>query len=69
MSVAGKTAHSSASAEDHRGSIRVVGIAQDGMGWLPVLSILAGLVVGVVFVRRQQEPADPLGAELLDAAR
>ncbi len=60
MSVAGKTAQSSASAEDHRGSIRIVGIVQGAMGWLPVLSILAGLVVGVVFVRRQQELVDPL---------
>ncbi len=35
-------------------------IAQDGMGWPQVLSIAAGLAVGVVFVRRQQELADPL---------
>jgi MFS transporter, DHA2 family, multidrug resistance protein len=35
-------------------------IAQDGLGWLPVLSILAGLTVGVVFLRRQQKLADPL---------
>jgi MFS transporter, DHA2 family, multidrug resistance protein len=35
-------------------------IAQSGMGWPPVLSIAAGLAVGVVFVRRQQELADPL---------
>ncbi len=35
-------------------------LAQDGLGWPPALSILAGLVVGVVFVRRQQRLADPL---------
>jgi DHA2 family multidrug resistance protein-like MFS transporter len=34
-------------------------IAQDGLGWLPALSILAGLAVGVVFVRRQRKLADP----------
>src|SRR5918999_1937053 len=28
-------------------------MAQDGLGWIPVVSILAGLAVGVVFVRRQ----------------
>jgi MFS transporter, DHA2 family, multidrug resistance protein len=35
-------------------------LAQDGLGWPPVLAILAGLGVGVVFVRRQQTLADPL---------
>jgi MFS transporter, DHA2 family, multidrug resistance protein len=35
-------------------------LAQDGLGWLAVLSILAGLAVGVGFVRRQQRLADPL---------
>ena len=35
-------------------------VAQDGVGWLPALSIAAGLVVGAVFVRRQQDLADPL---------
>jgi MFS transporter, DHA2 family, multidrug resistance protein len=35
-------------------------IAQDGVGWLPVLSISAGLAVGAAFVRRQRELADPL---------
>jgi MFS transporter, DHA2 family, multidrug resistance protein len=35
-------------------------LAQDGLGLPPALSILAGLVVGVVFVRRQQRLADPL---------
>jgi len=34
--------------------------AQDGLGWLPALSILAGLAVGVAFVRRQRRLADPL---------
>jgi DHA2 family multidrug resistance protein-like MFS transporter len=35
-------------------------IAQDGFGWLAILSILAGLAVGVAFVRRQGRLADPL---------
>jgi DHA2 family multidrug resistance protein-like MFS transporter len=35
-------------------------IAQDGFGSLPALSILVGLVVGILFVRRQQRLADPL---------
>jgi DHA2 family multidrug resistance protein-like MFS transporter len=35
-------------------------LAQDGLGWPPALSVLVGLVVGVVFVRRQQGLADPL---------
>ena len=35
-------------------------IAQDGLGWLPALCILAGLAVGVVFVRRQRMLADPM---------
>jgi MFS transporter, DHA2 family, multidrug resistance protein len=35
-------------------------IAQDGLGWLPVLSILVGLVVGYVFLRRQGTLRDPL---------
>jgi DHA2 family multidrug resistance protein-like MFS transporter len=35
-------------------------IAQDGIGLLPVLSILAGLVVGAAFVRRQFSLADPM---------
>jgi len=35
-------------------------IAEDGLGWLPALSILAGLAVGVAFVRRQRALADPL---------
>src|SRR5687768_966844 len=34
-------------------------IAQDGPGWLPILSIVAGLAVGVAFVRRQLTLADP----------
>src|ERR687891_1608279 len=29
-------------------------IAQDGLGWLPAVSIVAGLAVGVAFVRRQK---------------
>jgi len=35
-------------------------IAQDGWGWLPGLSIVAGVAMGVVFVRRQRGLADPL---------
>jgi DHA2 family multidrug resistance protein-like MFS transporter len=35
-------------------------LAQDGLGLPPALSILAGLGVGVVFVRRQQTLTDPL---------
>jgi len=35
-------------------------IAQDGLGWLPALSILAGFALGVVFFRRQRGLADPL---------
>jgi len=35
-------------------------LAQDGLGWPPALSILAGLAIGVVFVRRQRMLADPL---------
>jgi MFS transporter, DHA2 family, multidrug resistance protein len=35
-------------------------IAQDGPGWLPTLSIMAGVAVGIAFVRRQVTLADPL---------
>jgi MFS transporter, DHA2 family, multidrug resistance protein len=35
-------------------------LAQDGLGWPPALSVLAGLAVGVGFVRRQRTLADPL---------
>lgn len=35
-------------------------IAQDGIGWLPVVCIAAGLVVGVLFVHRQRTLIDPL---------
>jgi MFS transporter, DHA2 family, multidrug resistance protein len=35
-------------------------LAQDGPGWAPALSILAGLAVGVAFVRRQRALPDPL---------
>jgi DHA2 family multidrug resistance protein-like MFS transporter len=34
-------------------------LAQDGVGWLPALAILAGLGVGIVFVRRQRRLSDP----------
>jgi DHA2 family multidrug resistance protein-like MFS transporter len=35
-------------------------IAADGLGRAPLLSILAGLLVGLLFVRRQRTLADPL---------
>ena len=35
-------------------------IAQNGLGWVPTLAIVAGLVVGVMFVRRQRVLAEPL---------
>ena len=35
-------------------------IAQDGISWLVVAAVLAGLAVGVVFVRRQFRLADPM---------
>lgn len=35
-------------------------IAQDGFGWLAVVAIVAGLAIGVAFVRRQLTLADPL---------
>jgi MFS transporter, DHA2 family, multidrug resistance protein len=35
-------------------------IAQDGVGWIAALSIVAGLAFGGAFVRRQQSLADPL---------
>jgi DHA2 family multidrug resistance protein-like MFS transporter len=35
-------------------------IAQDGPGWLPALSIVAGLAIGAVFLRRQRTLADPM---------
>ncbi len=35
-------------------------IAQDGVSWLPVWSILAGVVIGIGFVKRQARLSDPL---------
>jgi DHA2 family multidrug resistance protein-like MFS transporter len=35
-------------------------VAQNGVGWVPAASILAGALVGYAFVRRQQTLADPL---------
>jgi MFS transporter, DHA2 family, multidrug resistance protein len=35
-------------------------MAQDGLEWLPVVSILAGLAIGFAFLRRQGRLADPL---------
>ena len=34
--------------------------AQDGLGWMPVMSVAVGLGLGVWFVRRQQHLAHPL---------
>src|ERR671924_1232224 len=34
-------------------------IAQDGVGWLSIVSIVGGLIVGRVFVKRQRTLADP----------
>jgi MFS transporter, DHA2 family, multidrug resistance protein len=34
--------------------------AEHGLGWLPALTIAAGLALGLVFVRRQRTLADPL---------
>ena len=35
-------------------------IAEDGLEWLPVLSMVVGVAVGITFVRRQLALADPL---------
>jgi DHA2 family multidrug resistance protein-like MFS transporter len=35
-------------------------IAQDGLGWLPSLAILAGVAIGAAFLRRQRILADPM---------
>jgi DHA2 family multidrug resistance protein-like MFS transporter len=35
-------------------------LAQGGPGWVPGVSVLAGLVLGIVFVRRQHTAAHPL---------
>ncbi len=35
-------------------------IAENGPGWLPAMSILAGLAIGMMFLRRQRKLADPL---------
>ncbi len=35
-------------------------IAQNGIGWVPLVSIALGVAMGVVFVRRQKRLADPL---------
>ncbi len=35
-------------------------IAQDGLAALPIASVVVGIVVGVVFVRRQLRLADPM---------
>lgn len=35
-------------------------VAEIGLGWIPVLFVTAGLVVGAVFIQRQRKLADPL---------
>jgi DHA2 family multidrug resistance protein-like MFS transporter len=35
-------------------------VVQDGLTWLPSLSMLVGIGLGVSFVRRQQRLADPM---------
>ncbi len=35
-------------------------IAQNGLGWTAVVSVLAGIAVGIAFVRRQKRLPDPL---------
>lgn len=35
-------------------------VAESGPGWLPMLTIVAGLATGVIFVQRQRTLADPL---------
>ena len=35
-------------------------VTRDGIGWLPAVSIVAGLAAGSAFVRRQRRLADPL---------
>lgn len=35
-------------------------MAEDGLGWLPTVSIAAGVMVGLVFLRRQARLVDPL---------
>ena len=35
-------------------------VAQDGLGWLPVLSVAAGVAAGSAFAHRQRTLADPL---------
>ncbi len=35
-------------------------IAESGPGWLPALSIVAGIAIGIAFLRRQRTLADPM---------
>jgi DHA2 family multidrug resistance protein-like MFS transporter len=35
-------------------------IAENGLGWLPSLSVVVGLVIGFAFIQRQRSLADPL---------
>ena len=35
-------------------------LAADGLGWLPIVTIVAGVALGIAFVRRQHTLSDPL---------
>jgi DHA2 family multidrug resistance protein-like MFS transporter len=35
-------------------------IAQDGLGWVPVVAMMVGVAIGALFVRRQTKLAEPL---------
>jgi DHA2 family multidrug resistance protein-like MFS transporter len=35
-------------------------VVQDGLGWLPLLSMLAGVGLATIFIRRQRRLADPM---------
>ncbi len=35
-------------------------IAENGLGWLPAVYIIAGLIVGIIFLQRQKKISDPL---------
>ncbi|HMF70061.1 MAG TPA: MFS transporter, partial [Flavitalea sp.] len=35
-------------------------IAENGLGWLPLVSILTGVIIGMLFLRRQKKLSNPL---------